>query len=182
MFASLNLSMLLAFYSAATSNIFITDLVMFFAEWFPYIVIGSVVLYEVFASDHEHEIIPSIIRTLLPALIAWFVVMLIKYVFPAGRPFTGDLGLVPLVSVSDPFGSFPSGHAAAFGALAGAMLGNKFHAWKWYLLAALLIALARVAAGVHWPVDVIAGLAFGFFVGFFVARPLQMIKRQAQKT
>ncbi len=181
MLASLNLSLLLAFYGVATSSIFFTDLAIFFAEWFPFIVIGSVVIYEVFARDHDHEIIPSIVRTLLPALIAWFVVMLIKYVHPEGRPFTGDLGLVPLVNVSDPFGSFPSGHAAAFGALAGAMLGNKFHAWKWYLLAAVLIALARVAVGVHWPLDIIVGLFFGFFVGFFVARPLQMIKGQAAK-
>ena len=181
MLESANLSILLAFYAFATTNVFFSDLAIFFAEWFPFLVIGSVVVYEVFSRDNEHEIIPSIIRTLLPALLAWFVVVLIKYAYPVGRPFTGDLGVVSLVSVDDPFGSFPSGHATAFGALAGAMLVNKFHAWKWYLLAAVIIAIARVAVGVHWPVDVIVGLGFGFFIGFFVARPLQMMSHGKTK-
>ncbi len=166
----------LAIYTFTTSNSAVSDLAVFFAEWFPFLVIGSVVVYEVAAQDKQHEIIPSIIRTLLPALLAWFVVMLVKYMHPAARPFASDLGISQLIDVSDPFGSFPSGHAAAFGALAGAMLGNRFHAWKWYLLAAAVIAISRIAVGVHWPSDVIIGITLGFAAGFLIARPLLMMK------
>ncbi len=176
MLASLNQSTLLFLHTFAISNAFFADVVIFFAEWFPFLVIGSVVLYELYAQDKEHKIIGAVIRTLLPAVFAWLFVVLIKYVHPMPRPFAFDPSIIPLINVPDPFGSFPSGHASAFGALAGAMLGNRFHGWKWYLLAAVIISTARIAVGVHWPVDVIFGLTLGFLGGFLIARPLAMIK------
>lgn len=177
MFASLNQSLLLSLYTFTASYSLTTDLAIFFAEWFPYLVIISVLLYEIYAQDKEHKIVGAVVRTLIPSLLVWFSVMLFKYVYPAARPFAADLGITPLVGVTDPFGSFPSAHAAVFGALAGAMLGNRFHGWKWYLLSALMIAIARVATGVHWPVDVIVGLCFGFVVGFLITRPLAMMRK-----
>jgi membrane-associated phospholipid phosphatase len=168
---------LLAIYSFATANQFFVGLSVFFAEWFPYLVVGSVVVYEFFARDAAHHALGSIIRTIVPAFLAWLFVSLIKYAHPLGRPFTEDIGIIPLISVDDPFGSFPSGHAGMFAALAGAMLGNRFHGWKWYLLATFVIAIARVAVGVHFPSDVLAGLVIGFFIGFFIARPLAIVKK-----
>lgn len=181
MLASLNHDILFAISAVVHWNPLLEDLAVFFAEWFPFLVIGSVIVYELFAQDKDHEIVPSIVRTLLPSLIAWFAASLIKFTHPAGRPFAGNLDITPLVTVPDPFGSFPSAHAMVFGALAGAMLGNRFHAWRWYLLSAVIIAVARVAVGVHFPTDVIVGLAVGFLLGFLIARPLQMMKKEPKK-
>jgi len=60
--------------------------------------------------------------------------------------------------------SFPSGHATTAFAVAGlALLGG---APRWLALAALplaaVVALSRVAVGVHWPRDVLAGAALGW--------------------
>lgn len=181
MLASFNHDILFVLNNLSHSSLFAGDLAVFFAEWFPFLVIGSVIIYELFAQDKDHEIVPSIVRTLLPSLLAWFVAVLIKFVYPMGRPFAGNLDISPLITVPDPFGSFPSAHAMVFGALAGAMLGNRFHAWKWYFLSAIIIALGRIAVGVHWPTDVIVGLALGFLLGFLVARPLQMMKKNPKK-
>ena len=163
-------------YALATSSALAGGIAVFFAEWFPFIVFGSVVVYEFYAADEDHHIVGSLSRTIFASFLAWFLIELFKYVHPAARPFAALSDVTQLVDVSDPFGSFPSAHAGFFGALAGTMLGNRFHAWKWYLLAAILIAIGRVAVGVHWPVDVTVGLSFGFALGFLIARPLAMAK------
>ena len=172
MFASVNHDILIFLYTLATSSDFFRAVFIFLAEWFPYLVVASVVIYESATQVKEHEIMRVIIRTAFPSFVVWVVVFFIKLFFPSPRPFAGDLGITPLVSVTDPFGSFPSAHAAVFSALAGTMLANHFHAWKWYLLAAILIALARVATGVHFPIDVLVGTVLGLFLGFFLSKIL----------
>jgi membrane-associated phospholipid phosphatase len=61
--------------------------------------------------------------------------------------------------------SFPSGHAAAAFALAGiAVMGTAAgQVWRWLiLLLASLVGLSRIMVGVHWPIDVLWGMAGGW--------------------
>jgi len=77
--------------------------------------------------------------------------------------------IIPLLPRStDP--SFPSDHAsAAFGIAAGIMLVHR-RAGYIFLAAAGLIALSRVATGMHYPTDVIAGGAIGALSGYAAGR------------
>lgn len=61
-------------------------------------------------------------------------------------------------------GSFPSGHALTAALVCGVALNFTQAGCVRVGLAvlALVIALSRVVVGVHWPVDVLAGLAGGF--------------------
>jgi membrane-associated phospholipid phosphatase len=71
--------------------------------------------------------------------------------------------------------SFPSGHSVTAGVLFGVLL-YYVRGLGWRLLLTLLVLLAglsRVAVGVHWPVDVAAGLAGGLLAvlpGLWLAR------------
>ncbi|MBP0049828.1 VTT domain-containing protein [Marinobacterium sp. AK62] len=87
----------------------------------------------------------------------------LKHLFAIERPVDAPLHTF----------SFPSGHAsaaAAWIALTGVWWShNRPHALRhWsYLLAAiamLLIGLSRTLLGVHWPLDVLAGITEGIFV------------------
>lgn len=82
----------------------------------------------------------------------------IRFFYDRPRPFE-VFGFTPLISETT--GSFPSGHAAFFFALAIVVyFWNRRWGW-WYFAAAFLIGLARIFAGVHWPLDVLGGALLG---------------------
>lgn len=64
--------------------------------------------------------------------------------------------------------SFPSGHAAMIFILAGVFSLTTARVWLRCVLigGAFLIALSRVVVGVHWPLDVLAGMAIGWFAAW----------------
>ena len=60
--------------------------------------------------------------------------------------------------------SFPSNHAANFFALA-TMLTFLFNKYKYiFYIIAVLVAYSRVAVGVHYPFDILAGALLGFLI------------------
>ncbi|MCS7221064.1 MAG: phosphatase PAP2 family protein [Anaerolineae bacterium] len=64
--------------------------------------------------------------------------------------------------------SFPSGHATRMGTVM-VYLPALFPGWGWLvLLLTLWVGWSRVALGVHYLLDVIAGLAVGFVVSLIV--------------
>lgn len=77
------------------------------------------------------------------------------------RPFVADPHGVHLFSghAADP--GFPSDHATAAFAIAVAILPRKRSWGIAALLAATVLSVGRVALGVHYPSDVIAGAALG---------------------
>jgi undecaprenyl-diphosphatase len=98
------------------------------------------------------------------------LVLTIKFSFKRRRP-EGDWGAI--YRKSDPH-SFPSGHAARTAMLAtlAALIGP----W-WFALALIiwapLVSLARVAMGVHYFSDILAGILLGILAafGFFALAP-----------
>jgi membrane-associated phospholipid phosphatase len=60
--------------------------------------------------------------------------------------------------------AFPSGHAATMALLAGvwAMSSTRRYAPHLAVGVAVLVGISRMAVGVHWPSDVLAGLALGW--------------------
>ncbi len=91
------------------------------------------------------------------------IVMTLKFTIRRQRP-QGEWGL--LYRSTDPH-SFPSGHAARAFLLAvlALHLGPAWLGWL-LLLWAPLVALARIAMGVHYLSDVLAGAALGIVGGF----------------
>lgn len=91
------------------------------------------------------------------------------------RPFLVYHNVIPLVQEND--FSFPSEHATIYGALA--VIAFAFNS-RWGILVgicALLVGISRIIAGVHYPIDVIAGFCIGIFVAsalnYFFRKKLQ---------
>ena len=97
------------------------------------------------------------------ALLAVAVNQPIVHAAHEARPFTAMPGsLLLLHHAADP--GFPSDHATMAGAVAAALWFVDRRLGAVTTLAALLLAFARVYVGVHYPGDVLAGLALGAVV------------------
>jgi undecaprenyl-diphosphatase len=109
----------------------------------------------------KRELLILIVSILVTALVVFAVKLLVRRKRPEG-----EWGR--FYRQTDPH-SFPSGHAARAMMLAVVMLGLG-SLWLGLLLLfwAPLVGLARVAMGVHYISDVLAGILLGFGIGSVV--------------
>ena len=92
------------------------------------------------------------------------VVVLFKRTVRRARPAGEFQALAP----PDRF-SFPSGHTAGAFALAISMFGAYPSLAPALVLVAIIVGWARMYLGVHYPIDVLAGVCIGVFTGSVVA-------------
>ncbi|UTA49054.1 GtrA family protein [Simiduia sp. 21SJ11W-1] len=109
----------------------------------------------------------------LAAIVAGILIQVPKHVFDAARP-PGVLSLdvFSVVGKAHKSNSFPSGHSGS-ALLAATLLGlASRRLWVTVLLLAVggLAAYSRMAVGVHWPADVLAGSAIGILVAVLIFR------------
>lgn len=152
------------------------DIIVFFAKDFGYLLILLFIAILIF----DKKLIGSKIKFFLFAAASVFlsrlvITEIIRGFYYSPRPFAVDT--VNQLLIHDYTSSFPSGHAAFFFALATAValaLGNPVSKFTWkldfqviwgvvFFTGAVLISLARVIAGIHWPLDILGGAVVGIF-------------------
>ncbi|MEO5680957.1 MAG: phosphatase PAP2 family protein [Acidimicrobiales bacterium] len=108
------------------------------------------------------------------ALVALGVNQVIGSLIDRARPFETLADVHVLVSRTTDF-SFPSDHAVVAGAVAAGLVLAHRGIGMVAVVLAMVLALARVYVGTHYPADVVAGLALGavvVVVGALAAIPL----------
>ncbi len=109
---------------------------------------------------------PDMITALLiSTLIATAVVHTLKPGIAMSRPpgvFSHEL--ISIIGPAYKKQAFPSGHTTAAFTAAGVVVFSIRHNGLRYvlLLAATAVGLSRILVGVHWPLDVAAGIVFGW--------------------
>src|SRR5690349_4580433 len=101
------------------------------------------------------------VAAVLSAGLALAIGKAISEVVDRARPFAADPGQVHLFSHHAPDPGFPSDHATAAFAIAVAILLRKRGWGIATLVIAAVLSVGRVAIGVHYPSDVLAGAALG---------------------
>ena len=144
----------------------IDSLIVFCATYLAYIIVVAFVLLLAFSSYTHREKIRVIVIALVATLIARGVVTEgIRFLYHRPRPFV----TYPVHQlIAENSWSFPSGHSITFFALASAVY---FYNKKWgilFFVAAAVIAVSRVVAGVHYPSDIIGGALLGIGIGYGV--------------
>ena len=163
------------FHGLANQSQFLDNLIFFCAEILPVLVILGSIFFLFFHHDKwtskrpfsqlEHKWREGL-TIMLTGILAWMLVLLLKEIFQLPRPFQALMEINPLW-LAEGY-SLPSGHSAFFSALAVSILFYHKRAGYIFLLFAVLIGVARVMAGIHFPIDILIGFIFGVFVAFFV--------------
>lgn len=163
------------FYNLAHQSTFFDQLIIFTAEIFPYAVMilaGLFLLFhhEVLRAENPFRVFlqkkKEILLVFFSGILAYVLAYVFKFFFHMSRPFETLEG-VSSVFPETGF-AFPSGHAAFFMALAFSLFFLHKKAGYWFMFFALLIGLARIIAGVHFPIDILGGFILGFIVAYFV--------------
>lgn len=133
---------------------------IFLADYFQYLLIAAII----FLFQKKWR---AYIQIILSVVLARLVLTeLIRFFYYRSRPFV-DYQVNQLI-FHEPDGSFPSGHAAFFFALASAVYFRNKKAGYWFFAAAFLISAARIFAGVHYPSDILVGAIVGIFSGWLI--------------
>ncbi len=142
---------------------------VFSAKYLPYFLVIAAV-YFLFKKKNRQRIYAFALMFLSVILARGIIVEVIRFFYCRSKPFS-ILNFNPLVSV-DGMASFPSGHAAAFFALATAIFFLSRRFGKWFFILSFLIIIARVFTGLHWPSDILVGAVIGILSALFVKKIL----------
>jgi len=136
----------------------------FFAEYLMY-AIPLILLWLWFYDQKSKKVA---LRAFVAMMVAWPILgLIIGNLVHRARPF--ELGGVKELLFHRPTYSFPSDHAAALFAVTASFWfsGNKKLSYL-VLIVAIVICIFRVATGLHWPSDILAGAVLGILAGWLV--------------
>ena len=142
------------------------SVIVFLAVYLPIILVVAAIFYMIFSHYPRLEKEIAIISALIAVALSRIVLGEgIRYFIARPRP-TLALHLQPLFpEVSF---SFPSGHALALFAVGGMLYMYNKRLGVLFCLLSLAACLARVAAGVHYPSDILAGAVIGIGCAWLV--------------
>lgn len=160
-------------FSLAHRSNFLDWLIIFCANNFGYIMVFIALVYLVFYIDGVFDYrmpflqfknkFKGLALVFSPAVIAYIVEYILKSLIPSPRPFLFFENVKPLF-LHGGMDSFPSGHAMFFGALAMSLYFVNKRMGILYFIVALIVGLARVASGVHFPIDILVGYILGIII------------------
>ena len=150
----------------------------FFNKFLAEYLIYSIPLILIFVWFWSKQAKKVALRAAFSAILAWPVLaQIIGKIINRPRPFETS-GVQELI-FHRPSYSFPSDHAAALFAIAFSFYLSGFKKLSYALfIIAIVISFFRVATGIHFPTDVIAGAVLGLLSAYLIDlfdKPLSII-------
>ncbi len=164
-------------FSFAHQSVFTDKVITFIAEPFAIMVLmigGLYILFhhEIFKAENPYQVIRTkggeIFKVALSLGVAYLSSYILKLFFAAARPFESMPFITPVFGETGH--AFPSSHAAVFSALAFSIFFLHKKAGMVFMVLALFIGMARIVAGVHFPIDILGGFVLGALVAYLVKK------------
>lgn len=165
---ALNLSLFQTIHGLSGIAPLLDALGTFLALYLPYL-LGAAIIVFIFRQKTAREKLGAFLTFALATLISRGILAeAIGFLLPTARPFSA-LGFTPLIGGSG--AAFPSGHAAFFFALGFALFLFDKRWAVWFLMLSFVVGLARIFVGVHYPLDILGGIAVAF-VSYLIVKAL----------
>lgn len=140
---------------------------VFFAEYVPYLLILGF-FWILFRQPEWRRRLFFLSEAAIAVILSrGLITEIIRFFYYSPRPFEF---LYFQSFIPESGSSFPSGHAAFYFALAAIIFFYNRRWGIWYFVISLLIGVARIFVGVHWPLDIVAGSVIGVLCGLLVHR------------
>lgn len=110
------------------------------------------------------------VTALLSAAVALLANQVISHLWERPRPFVAHPALTHVLEARTTDPSFPSDHTAAAFAIAFSVLAFSRRAGALFVVGATLVALSRIALGMHYPSDVLGGILIGLLAARLATR------------
>ena len=136
----------------------------------PFFALATIALWFAARPYRDARLKLACVSGLASAAVALLANQAVAHLWERPRPFIDHPVLTHLLSAPSPDPSFPSDHAAAAFAIAVAVFVFSRRAGALFLAAAVLIGVSRVALGMHYPSDVLAGMVVGSAAALLVTR------------
>lgn len=165
----MNLSLFHALNNLVFHSTTFDSVVYFIAVNFPYCVAITGFLFLLLyptATDSKRWLfglprrVAKIMHVFFATGITYLFVSLVKHLVAHPRPFQ-YISDVKVLFTDGGFDSFPSGHSSAFMALGVALWYHHRIAGVFFIIFAILIGIARIIGGVHFPIDILVGWGIG---------------------
>lgn len=145
-------------FGLANQNPFFDLVIVFCARFLAYLLAGVFLVFALSRKDSRARLF-IFIEGLLSLIISRSIITeVIRFFYHHPRPFEA-LNLTPLVQASGD--SFPSAHVVMFFSIATTLYYFDKRLGGWFFLFAFINGVARVIAGVHWPLDIVGGVVVG---------------------
>lgn len=164
------------FYNLARQSVFFDALVIFFAVYFIYIIIVLafiflILYHRILSSQNSFKKFLDDWKEFLMLCIsggsAFILAKILKILIHSSRPFDLFEQVKPLFLETGY--AFPSGHTLVASAIAFTLFFINKKAGYVFIFFTLLIGLARIIVGVHFPIDILGGFVFGGVISYLVA-------------
>lgn len=179
---SLDLDMFNIINEYAGKGIFFNDGLIFYAKYYPFLLFFAVVAYDLYSTQDRKRTERFIYQIFFTMILCGFIKYAITLLYFRDRPFINNP--VQLVLEAYPFSSsFPSGHALISFAIVGTTF--FFHKRLSVVLAffAIIGGILRIFGGVHYPMDILAGIAGGIAAAIVINRIMknEEVKRDLEE-
>ena len=145
---------------------FLDKIAIFFADNFGYVLIFCLFL---FLLKNYKRYWLMMVKALGAAIFARYIIVnIIRWLWERPRPFVENQ--INLLLPHEATGSFPSGHAAFYFAIATVIYLYNKKIGILFFIGSFLIGIARVFVGLHWPSDILGGVLVGIFFVFLVKK------------
>ncbi len=155
----------------AYAHSWVGNLAVFFGDSLGYVYLIGMVIFVLYRTTWTERIGRTgvVIYAFFAGFVARYIIKsLLVVLIHSPRPYvaiTDIHALIPPV-LGEAYQSFPSGHMLFFAAFS-MIIWQHNKTWGWIsAIGVILMGIGRVMIGVHYPLDIIAGIGIGMLVGY----------------